>query len=67
MPNNEIKTMLKTIITGGNKKQLESRIVIVNAREVTRQHKCCLHHIFSSAPNNVDNDDTCFAEPAIEK
>ena len=59
--------MLKAIITGSNKKQLESMMVIVNTREVTKQHKCCLHHIFSSAPNIVDNDDTCFAEPAIEK
>ena len=36
------------------------------SREVTRQDKCCLHHIFSSVPNNVSYDDTCIAEPAIE-
>ena len=42
-------------------------MVTVNAREVTRQNKYHLHHIFLSVPNNVETDDTRFEEPSIGK
>ena len=35
-------------------------MIIVNTTEVIRQYKCCLDQYI------VDNDDMCFAEPAIE-
>ena len=47
--NDKIKTKLKAIITLSKKMQLESRMVIP---ENIRQYKCCLHHRYSSVPNN---------------
>ena len=43
-PKHSVETTLKSLlVTGSNKKQIESRIVIVNVTKVTWQYKCCLY------------------------